>query len=244
MALNTDTNRPKSQKVNTVKTAAGAENLTGSVHPLKASPHRALLLSGLLAGLSFSGCDFWPPSLHDQIEELQMTVIKASGEIYRLNKDNAQLRQLQTAMQQEMKEKEQDNEVLKKQLAALGSQTKRLAEEKPAIPASVSLSQPTIQKGSYVFLQVRHPPMTGPRIARIQRLLQNHGLPIRVDAVYGQETATAVRDFQGYQGLVADGVVGPATERAFHHSARSSKVVRQRSLQNPPRNRRDLLRLQ
>lgn len=205
------------------------QDLFSSVRIFQYTQHIVLVSTCLLTSLSVSGCDFWPPALHTQIEELRMKVIDATGELYRLNRDNTTLRELQMAMQREMKEKERENEDLKKQLAVLITQAERQTRETHTVSPSVSAPQGMIQKGSYVFLQASHPPMTRPRIATIQRLLRSHGLPIRVDSIYGQETAAAVRGFQRSHGLAVDGVVGPITERALRQYTNSSKLVKDRS---------------
>jgi putative chitinase len=66
---------------------------------------------------------------------------------------------------------------------------------------------PTLRKGS-----------TGPEVVRLQRLL--HVKP--ADGDFGPKTAAAVREFQKSHGLVADGVVGPATWKALEKENASS----------------------
>lgn len=53
-------------------------------------------------------------------------------------------------------------------------------------------------------------------IKRLQRLLNAKGYQLEVDGVFGMETDVAVRDFQGRNGLVIDGVVGFQTWSALN----------------------------
>jgi len=56
----------------------------------------------------------------------------------------------------------------------------------------------------------------GPNVKLIQSLLARIGYaPGAIDGVFGQQTREAVREFQLDNGLVPDGVVGPATWRRF-----------------------------
>jgi len=48
-------------------------------------------------------------------------------------------------------------------------------------------------------------------VRSIQYLLGAHGIPVAVDKIFGPQTAGGVRQFQGGEGLTADGVVGPLT---------------------------------
>ena len=65
--------------------------------------------------------------------------------------------------------------------------------------------QPTIAPGA-----------TGDVVRRVQRALRRTpDLGLAVDGVFGPNTETAVRDFQGGAGLVVDGIVGPATWAAL-----------------------------
>ncbi len=62
-------------------------------------------------------------------------------------------------------------------------------------------SRPALQKGS-----------TGAAVKELQATLKLMGwYPGAVDGVYGEDTATAVAQFQRSTGLIADGVVGPDT---------------------------------
>src|ERR1700757_4572893 len=60
---------------------------------------------------------------------------------------------------------------------------------------------PTISQGA-----------TGPTVRWLQYLLVRRILSYnQIDGIFGPVTNAAVKDFQGYEGLVVDGVVGPAT---------------------------------
>jgi peptidoglycan hydrolase-like protein with peptidoglycan-binding domain len=52
---------------------------------------------------------------------------------------------------------------------------------------------------------------SGPAVRELQTLLGQHGYPVTVDGIFGQQTAAAVRAFQKAKGLVVDGIVGPQT---------------------------------
>ncbi|MER6160376.1 peptidoglycan-binding protein, partial [Streptomyces sp. NPDC001868] len=61
------------------------------------------------------------------------------------------------------------------------------------------------------------PPMTGPPVALVQRLLNRRGAEPRLDldGRYGPATATAVRDFQAAHGLATTGTMTPETWSAL-----------------------------
>lgn len=63
--------------------------------------------------------------------------------------------------------------------------------------------------------------MKGERIRQLQRALASLGEAIRVDGDFGPRTEMAVTRFQQAHGLVADGVVGPATYAAYREYIQS-----------------------
>jgi peptidoglycan hydrolase-like protein with peptidoglycan-binding domain len=64
---------------------------------------------------------------------------------------------------------------------------------------------PTISQGA-----------TGPVVRWAQYLLVRRVLSYnQIDGIFGPVTSAAVKDFQGYRGLVVDGIVGPVTWAAL-----------------------------
>ncbi len=55
---------------------------------------------------------------------------------------------------------------------------------------------------------------SGPEVAELQRKLNDAGFYMdRVDGIFGLGTVSAVKQFQGARGLVADGIAGPDTQK-------------------------------
>jgi hypothetical protein len=65
-------------------------------------------------------------------------------------------------------------------------------------------SRPTLRQGA-----------TGGDVNYLQRRLREYGYNVEVDSKFGPKTASAVRAFQNANGLVPDGIVGPATWAAL-----------------------------
>ncbi|MEH2300813.1 MAG: peptidoglycan-binding protein [Nostoc sp.] len=74
-------------------------------------------------------------------------------------------------------------------------------------PNSVSVTRPGGVGGSVILT----PGSRGLLVRDVQTALGN----LRIDGVYGQETASRVRSFQASKGLLVDGVVGPETRLAL-----------------------------
>ncbi|MEH2336514.1 peptidoglycan-binding protein [Nostoc sp.] len=74
-------------------------------------------------------------------------------------------------------------------------------------PNSVPVTRPGGVGGSVILT----PGSRGLLVRDVQTALGN----LRIDGVYGQETASRVRSFQASKGLLVDGVVGPETRLAL-----------------------------
>lgn len=211
---------------------------------LKKISATACLSASVLGILSLAGCDFWPPALHTQIEELRADLNEAVAENLRLEQDNSELRKLHDSMQRTIEEQERNNAVMRDRIETLTSKRGRPLDDRSPSRLTKKSKRLVLKKGSYSPLRVKRSLMKGPRVARVQRLLKRHGLPIRVDGIYGGDTAAAVRWFQRYNGINPDGIVGPRTERALRPNTGTSKLIRQLSLRHPPLKGQDVIRLQ
>ena len=54
--------------------------------------------------------------------------------------------------------------------------------------------------------------MSGAGVREVQAQLNKLGYRLTIDGKYGPATSRAVSDFQGENGLVIDGIAGPATQ--------------------------------
>lgn len=62
---------------------------------------------------------------------------------------------------------------------------------------------------------------TGAEVEKLQAALNVRGYSLTVDGLYGRGTRNAVKDFQKRNGLMIDGVAGPAVRRALDQRASS-----------------------
>ena len=60
-------------------------------------------------------------------------------------------------------------------------------------------------------LRLTEPPMTGDDVITLQKALANEGYTINVDGVFGPGFEGALKAWQDENGLIADGIAGPAT---------------------------------
>ncbi len=54
----------------------------------------------------------------------------------------------------------------------------------------------------------------------MQYLLEDRGMAVTIDGIFGPNTETAVKSFQADNGLQQDGIVGPQAWRGLAHAAR------------------------
>lgn len=181
----------------------------------------------ILSLLSLGGCDYWPPALQAQLEEIRAYVQDLSDERMKLIVERDDALEAQRALREELETLSRSNRALREQLAT-AQKTLRLARRDPSgagagAPARVAgrkpggKGTPVAWMGSSRFLsqttalRLSSPPVTGPDVRFVQRSLRTLGLPVRPDGVYGPNTAASVKWFQRKHGLHADGIVGPET---------------------------------
>lgn len=196
---------------------------------------RGFFACALVFTMSLSGCDYWPPALLTQLEQLRSTVQDLSDERAQLE---AQLREatlLRDELQGRLNEATRRNEDLKQRLARLErdrerSQTRVARRAEPPPPrAATSASRP--EAGGRV-LALQKPVMRGQDVKAVQLALKDLGVPVQVDGYFGADTNAAVKWFQRKHGLQADGVVGKQTraliERraVFARTSDESRVIR------------------
>lgn len=65
------------------------------------------------------------------------------------------------------------------------------------------------------ILKLTNPPQRGNEVRALQAALREQGIRVGTDGVFGPDTDRAVKEYQRSQGMVADGMVGPATRRSL-----------------------------
>lgn len=68
---------------------------------------------------------------------------------------------------------------------------------------------------SYSYINTVSYSATSSDVRLLQQQLNDRGYSVRVDGIFGSETARAIRQFQADNGLVVDGIPGPATRSAL-----------------------------
>jgi peptidoglycan hydrolase-like protein with peptidoglycan-binding domain/GH24 family phage-related lysozyme (muramidase) len=79
------------------------------------------------------------------------------------------------------------------------------------------------------LLRLTNPYTTGEDVQAVQQAIARAGFPLMADGVFGPATERALRQFQASRGLVADGIVGPQTWAALQ-----TQTVTRPPAQGPP----------
>ena len=205
------------------------------------------LLIVAVTTLTLAGCDYWPPALQSEIADLRAALHGVMDERLRLSQEVMELKSAHDAMVKEIEEKARVNSELQQRVATLTAQAKADARRSSNVAQRQASPQKTVKrpaKQTRVRPQAarhrRGSDRTPRRIREVQRLLQRHDLPIRVDGVYGPNTRAAVRWFQRTRGLRADGVVGPATYSALRQDRPPARLTRLLRLTDPVQTGRDV----
>jgi hypothetical protein len=64
----------------------------------------------------------------------------------------------------------------------------------------------------------------GSEVTEVQTILKGYGYTVKVDGVYGAQTEKAVKSWQKSNGLLVDGVVGPATLASLRGAVRANNA--------------------
>ncbi|HEV2426368.1 MAG TPA: peptidoglycan-binding protein [Terriglobia bacterium] len=65
------------------------------------------------------------------------------------------------------------------------------------------------------LLRLEDPPLAGEDVTALQQALAGAGVEVAVDGSFGEATESALKRYQSAKGLVADGIVGPATRESL-----------------------------
>ena len=207
-----------------------------------------------LASAGLTGCDYWPPALQTQVDGLLVQLNDVMDDRLRLEQELEELRAAHSSLQREAETTVREKEALQDRLTAMRHVDKSPQSAKAAVPggrltkeraaSTRSVVRSPIHKESFRPVRLEHPHHRGVRVTELQQLLRRHDLPIRIDGVYGQNTAAAVRWFQNARGLRVNGVADQATYAALRRPAHPTKPTRHLWLQRPPLRGRDVAEVQ
>ena len=191
-----------------------------------------IAISVTLLPLSLAGCDYWPPALLTQLEQLRIHVQDLSDERAELEARLHQALISQEELQEQVQDLSRQNETLRHSITNLKQvqsqqrvKARQLAKAQPIRKRGVKTSR----KKNARVLSYSRPLMKGKDVRTVQRNLRKLGIPVRVDGVFGADTRSAIKWFQRKHRLRVDGAVGPSTNRhLFKQLERTSlrKTVR------------------
>lgn len=75
--------------------------------------------------------------------------------------------------------------------------------------------RPSSDEDEMRLLRLKTPFLRGDDVKAVQQALNEHGMNLDVDVIYGPNTEQAVRGWQRQQDLAVDGIVGPATRTSL-----------------------------
>ena len=74
----------------------------------------------------------------------------------------------------------------------------------------------------------------GAEVTEIQTILKSFGYTLRVDGIYGAQTERVVRAWQKANGLLVDGIAGPATMKTLEKASRLNNAQQVATPPPPP----------
>ena len=208
---------------------------------------RVFLMCASLMAVGLTGCDYWPPAILAQLEQLRSHVQDLSDERAELEIQLREATLVQEELQVQIDELTRENRRLHNKLARLARGKTR--SERTLAKAITTTPSTTARRASWHgmgtrVLAVKKPLMRGQDVRAVQRGLRQDGIRVKVDGFYGSDTKAAVKRFQRKHGLRTDGKVGSRTRNALakrHVRSESSRIVR---LEKPHMRGTDVRRIQ
>lgn len=197
---------------------------------LSTSTSRTLCLGLILVAMTITGCDYWPPALLTQLEQLRIHVQDLSDERAEMEARLRQAIMSQEELEGQVLDLTRQNETLRHSITSLKHTQSQppVRSMRVAKTQSIPNSAPKdIRRKGERILSYSRPLMTGKDVRIVQKNLQRLGIPVRVDGTFGPGTRSAVKWFQRKKGLRVDGAIGPATKRHL-----SKEVMRKTSPKN------------
>lgn len=194
-----------------------------------------LVLAGVMM-LGLSGCEYWPPALLAQLEQLRNHVQDLSDERAELETQLREATMLREELTGHIDKLSRENQELRRTAALLKRNV--TAQRKAPAKVATSRSQKSVSLGSAGgtgkrMLYFKKPPMRGPDVKTLQRTLRQIGVPVEIDGFYGLDTKAAVTWFQRAENLRADGMAGVGTWSALNDRLSRESNVRVIRLQEP-----------
>ncbi|WP_052050932.1 peptidoglycan-binding protein [Leptolyngbya sp. KIOST-1] len=111
----------------------------------------------------------------------------------------------------------------------VGPQTWALLQRQPTPPPPPVTPPPQNR-----VLRLTNPFTTGEDVRTLQQAIARSGIAVTADGIFGPATDRAVRQFQASRGLVADGIVGPQTWARLQNQPTASPPAPSPAPQPPP----------